>query len=241
MHKSIDPAILYFGTPVALLVTENEDGTLNVAPNSSIFWLGWSCMIGIDASSKTTENILRTNTCVVNLPSYDLAPEINTLSLLTGSSKVPLHKKLLGYQYAKNKLERTRLSFIESNEKSSMRIAQCPVQLEAVMVACHPFGLQDKKMGVPVVVFELTVSTVYANENILLDAEKDKIDPLKWNPLIMSFRRFFGLSGEVARSTLYSGSEDLYAPWKMGGMLGSITRFALKRSVRQFEIKKTSR
>lgn len=237
MHKSIQPAILYFGTPVTLIATENEDGTINVAPNSSIFWLGWSCMIGIDASSKTTENLLRTKTCVINLPSFDLAPEINALSLLTGCSNVPVHKKLLGYQYAKNKLDGTRLSFIELNRKNTMRISQCPVQLEGVVTACHHFGQQDKKMAVPVVVVELTVSAVYANENILLGAEKNKIDPLKWNPLIMSFRRFFGLSEEAARSRLYSGSEDLYAPWKIGGMLGAITRFALKRSVRHFEIK----
>lgn len=241
MHKSIKPAILYFGTPVALIATENEDGTHNVAPNSSIFWLGWSCMIGIDASSKTTENLLRTKKCVINLPSYELAPEINALALLTGSSNVPLHKKLLGYQYAKNKLHGTGLNFIESNEKISMRISQCPIQLEAELTACHPFGQQDKKMGVPVVVVELTVATVYANENILLDYEKNKIDPLKWNPLIMSFRRYFGLSGEVTRSKLYSGSEDLYAPWKISGVLGAITRFALRRSVRQYEFKKTSR
>ena len=40
MHQSIEPAILYFGTPVVLVSTLNEDGSANLAPMSSAFWLG---------------------------------------------------------------------------------------------------------------------------------------------------------------------------------------------------------
>ena len=40
MHKTIEPSILYFGTPVVLISTLNEDGTSNLAPISSVFWLG---------------------------------------------------------------------------------------------------------------------------------------------------------------------------------------------------------
>ncbi|QIZ34619.1 hypothetical protein [Saccharopolyspora sp. ASAGF58] len=34
-HVTIAPSILYFGTPVVLLSTENSDGTANLAPMSS--------------------------------------------------------------------------------------------------------------------------------------------------------------------------------------------------------------
>jgi flavin reductase (DIM6/NTAB) family NADH-FMN oxidoreductase RutF len=34
-HVTITPAILYFGTPVVLLSTENENGSFNLAPMSS--------------------------------------------------------------------------------------------------------------------------------------------------------------------------------------------------------------
>ena len=47
MHKTIEPTILYFGTPVALVSTMNADGTPNLAPMSSAWWLGWSCMLGL--------------------------------------------------------------------------------------------------------------------------------------------------------------------------------------------------
>ncbi|WP_341772710.1 hypothetical protein [Burkholderia gladioli] len=41
MHVTAHPSILYFGTPVALLATVNADGSHNLAPMSSVFWLGW--------------------------------------------------------------------------------------------------------------------------------------------------------------------------------------------------------
>lgn len=34
-HTVIEPNILYFGTPVVLISTENADGTPNLAPMSS--------------------------------------------------------------------------------------------------------------------------------------------------------------------------------------------------------------
>ncbi len=40
MHETIDPAILYFGTPVVLVSSTNEDGSPNLAPISSAWWLG---------------------------------------------------------------------------------------------------------------------------------------------------------------------------------------------------------
>jgi len=35
MHKTIEPTILYFGTPVALISTLNEDGSPDLAPMPS--------------------------------------------------------------------------------------------------------------------------------------------------------------------------------------------------------------
>ena len=53
MHQVSYPSILYFGTPVVLLSTENANGSSNLAPISSAFWLGWRCIIGISAFSKS--------------------------------------------------------------------------------------------------------------------------------------------------------------------------------------------
>ncbi len=49
-------------------------------------------------------------------------------------------------------------------------------------------------------------------KNILMAGEKDRVDPVKWQPLIMSFSRFFGLGPELQHSRLAEIPESLYAP-----------------------------
>lgn len=61
MHATNEPAIPYFGAPVALINTLNEAGPPNLTPMSSISWLGWRCMLGLASASKTTENMNRTS------------------------------------------------------------------------------------------------------------------------------------------------------------------------------------
>ncbi|MDB4868033.1 MAG: flavin reductase [Cohnella sp.] len=43
---------------------------------------------------------------------------------------------------------------------------------------------------------------VYVEEQLLMDGEKDYIDPEKWKPLIMNFCEYFGLSGKLHPSRL---------------------------------------
>jgi hypothetical protein len=40
MHRSIEPAILYVGTPVVLVSSINPDSSANLAPISSLWFLG---------------------------------------------------------------------------------------------------------------------------------------------------------------------------------------------------------
>jgi flavin reductase (DIM6/NTAB) family NADH-FMN oxidoreductase RutF len=53
----IQPKILYFGTPVVLLSTRNEDGTPNLAPMSSCWTLGWTAVLGLTLVGRTMENL----------------------------------------------------------------------------------------------------------------------------------------------------------------------------------------
>ena len=45
--EMINPKILYYGTPVILLTTLNEDGTVNISPLSSSWALGDCIILGI--------------------------------------------------------------------------------------------------------------------------------------------------------------------------------------------------
>ncbi len=46
-HRMIRPKILYFGTPVVLLTTLNEDGSTNISPISSAWSLGGCIILGV--------------------------------------------------------------------------------------------------------------------------------------------------------------------------------------------------
>ena len=103
MHVTSEPGILYFGTPVVLISTTNEDGSYNLAPMSSAFWLGWRCLLGLAGTSKTTQNIMRTGECVLNLPSVDNVAAVNLLARTTGSNPVPEGKVRRGYRFEPDK------------------------------------------------------------------------------------------------------------------------------------------
>ena len=104
MHINVEPSILYFGTPVVLISTRNLDGSTNVAPMSSAWWLGWNCMLGLGAKSHTAQNLQREKECVLNLPSVAMVDAVNRLARLTGSDPVPPHKLGMGYRHEKDKL-----------------------------------------------------------------------------------------------------------------------------------------
>jgi len=235
MHKDISPAILYFGTPVVLVTTTNPDGSANIAPISSVWWLGWSCMIGLDASSKTAVNLGRTGECVLNLPSSMLVDKINELAKTTGQKKVPLHKKALGYRYIKDKFTLSGLSKEKAILVEAPRVVECPIQLEAKVAQTHPFAQGSAKMVVPTLAFELDILKVHADETLLSHPEKSYIDPDKWHPLIMSFRKFYTTSDYIHPSKLSEGSENQYAPWKQNGWRRKLTQWLISRSTKKYQ------
>ena len=234
MHKTIEPAILYFGTPVVLVSTCNEDGTVNLAPISSIWWLGWSCLIGIDASSQTTENIRRTGECVLNLPSADLVQSVNKIAKTTGRKKLPLHKKALGYQYEANKFGASGLTEQKSIAVNPPRVKECHVQLEAKLNKAIPFGEASSKMAVPSAAFELEVMKVHVDQSLLVSPEQSYINPDKWHPLIMNLRKFYTTGECIHHSKLSEGPENQYAPWKQHGIKKKLTQWALSKNTRQY-------
>jgi flavin reductase (DIM6/NTAB) family NADH-FMN oxidoreductase RutF len=210
MHVQSEPEILYFGTPVVLISTCNEDGSFNVAPISSIFWLGWRCIIGISAASKTTHNIIRNKSCTLNLPSVREATSVNRLALTTGSNPVPNGKKIKGYRYEKDKFGIANLTNIPSDKITAPRIRECPVQMEAVLKATHPVAEEDENQNGKILTMEFRILRVYLDQAILMTGTINRVDPDKWKPLIMSFQKFYGLSEQVHPSKLATIPEILY-------------------------------
>ncbi|MFT4096989.1 MAG: flavin reductase family protein [Rhodoblastus sp.] len=208
MHRQQNPAILYFGTPVVLVSTLNEDGSANLAPMSSIFWLGWRCMIGLAAQSKTTQNIIRTGECVLNLPDDTMTGAVNRLALTTGSDPVPTGKATRGYTHCADKFARAGLTPDEGAIVGAPRVRECPVQLETKLEATHQMAVKDWPGGA--LCLELRVLRTHIHESILMQGETDRVDPDLWRPLIMSFQKFYGLGSQLEPSVLAQVPERLY-------------------------------
>jgi len=195
MHKTIEPTILYFGTPVALISSLNEDDSANIAPMSSAWWLGWSCMLGLGAMGKTSENLIRTRECVINLPSQEQVEHVDRLALTTGRDPVPEKKRSWGYRYEPDKFGTAGLTSVASVAVAPPRIKECPVQMEGIVHDVRPFG-----KNVNANCFEVHIVKLHVAGELLVDERH--IDPVKWRPLIVSFCRFFGVGDEVHPSRL---------------------------------------
>ena len=201
MHRTVEPSILYFGTPVVLISSLNIDSSPNIAPMSSVWWLGWSCMIGLGAKGHTAANLLRERECVLNLPSVHLVEQVNSLARLTGSDPVPPHKQAMGYRHEKNKFGVAGLTAVPSERVKAPRIDECPVQLEAVLECTHDFGHRPEKAPTALA-FEVRIVRAHVEDSLLTGERLDHVDPDAWRPLLMSFCQFYGLSERVGGSTL---------------------------------------
>jgi flavin reductase (DIM6/NTAB) family NADH-FMN oxidoreductase RutF len=210
-HVTGEPPILYFGTPVVLISSLNEDGSSNLAPMSSAFWLGWRGVLGLAAASKTTENLKRTGECVLNLPSETQVEAVNRLALTTGSHPVPRGKAMRGYETERRKFERAGLTPVPSQTVAPPRVLECPVQMEATVQAWHDLAQDDDRIRGNPGIFEVRIQRVHLARGILKDGNTDRVDPDAWRPLIMSFAQFYGLApGHVSASTLAQVPEKLY-------------------------------
>lgn len=208
-HSIIDPAVLYFGTPVALLSTIAADGTPNTAPMSSIFWLGQTAVLGMGSRSQTAQNLLVTGECVINLPSTDQVSAVDALPLTTGRSPVPSGKAHVGYRHEADKLLSAGLHGIPGDTVRAERIDECPVNLEARIVHARPLAHNDPDDDATFL-FEATITRVHVHNSIRMAGTKSRIDPDLWRPLIMNFQRFYGLSNALHPSRLAGIDEEWY-------------------------------
>lgn len=211
MHISSEPNILYFGTPVVLISTVNQDGSYNLAPMSSVFWLGWRCMLGWGTRSQTAQNMLRTGQCVLNLPSVHQVGQVNRLAKTTGSNPVPEGKAKRGYRFEADKFGISGLTPVPSETVDAPRVLECPVQMESVVDGKHWIYEDDEQQQASVVCFEVRIQRVYLDELIVMAGDTNRVDPDKWRPLIMSFQKFYGLgAGQIHESTLAEIPETMY-------------------------------
>lgn len=188
--RTIDPKILYFGTPVALISSLNEDGQTNLAPMSSFWALGGTLVLGLLDETKTADNLRRHPECVVNLPSPSMWEAVERLAPLTGKNPVP-ELKSKQFRFERNKFVAAGLTPLPSDSVRPSRARECPVQIEALVRDMHKLGGSKLDALGGGIAAEVEVVRVHMAEEYLMD--DDHIDTSKWSPLIYNFRHYFRL------------------------------------------------
>ncbi|MFB8279234.1 flavin reductase family protein [Nocardia colli] len=196
MHRVVDLKVLYFGTPVVLIGTRNPDGTANLAPMSSAWWLGDQCMLGMNTGSQTSRNMVRERECVLNLPSSGLVAAVDRLALLTGSPVMSPHKIEKRYRYEPDKFAAAGLTQLPADLVAAPRVAECPIQLECELLSAEPFGIDTGAIAHTVRVLRAHVA-----EELIIPGTAH-VDPAGWDPLIMKFCQYFGEGAQLHPSRL---------------------------------------
>jgi flavin reductase (DIM6/NTAB) family NADH-FMN oxidoreductase RutF len=191
-HVAIEPTILYFGTPVVLLSTENDDGSPNLAPISSAWALGYTLILGIGADGQTADNLARRPDLVINVPGPHLWRQIESLASVTGRNPVPASKPAR-MRYEPDKFSVSGFTSQESDIVRPPRVAECGLQFEARTVDSR------HDLTGSFLIVETQVLKVHADPAIIVPGTH-YVEPAAWSPLIYNFRHYFGLGPELGHT-----------------------------------------
>jgi flavin reductase (DIM6/NTAB) family NADH-FMN oxidoreductase RutF len=195
---TIEPKILYFGTPVALVSSVNEDGSANLAPISSFWALGWTVVLGLLRDTKTLSNLEANRDCVVSIPSPEMWEKVEKLAPLTGLNPVP-EEKAAKFRYEHDKFAAAGLTPMKSEVVEAPRVLECPAHLEARVRKVHHLEgephIEQLTGGAAV---EVAVVRVHLRRDFLL--KENYVDPSRWRPLIYNFRHYHGLGPELGKT-----------------------------------------
>jgi flavin reductase (DIM6/NTAB) family NADH-FMN oxidoreductase RutF len=208
--RELNPKMLYFGTPVVLVSSLNDDGSTNVAPMSSAWWIGNTAMLGLSASSQTVRNLEQRPACVLNLADATMVDAVDRLALLTGRPDVPGYKRARGYRYEPDKFTAAGLTPAPSGAGLPCGVAESRIQLEGRVQAIHVIDGPDSGLRA----LEVPVARTHVDDSLLMTGHPDYIDPLAWDPLFMKFTEYFA-GAELARPS------SLARGWDMPPLAGS--------------------
>jgi flavin reductase (DIM6/NTAB) family NADH-FMN oxidoreductase RutF len=210
MKRTVEPKVLYFGTPVVLISSLNPDGSTNLAPMSSAWWLGYTAMLGMGTSAQTVKNLIERPEIVLNLVDPDMVAALDRIALLTGSEEMSDAKRARGYRYEPDKFAAGGLTR-EPSSTGPDGVAESPINLEGTIQAIHEIGGPDSHLCS----LEMRVERIQVREDLLMSNDR-YIDPLRWDPLIMKFTEYFAGGAPAYPSSLARG-------WQMPPMALSNT------------------
>jgi flavin reductase (DIM6/NTAB) family NADH-FMN oxidoreductase RutF len=206
VKRVLNPKMLYFGTPVVLVSSLNSDGSTNVAPMSSAWWVGNTAVLGLSVNSQTVRNLEQRPLCVLNLVDGTMVDAVDRLALLTGRPDVPEYKRNRGYTYEPDKFTAAGLTPAPFGADSPSGVAECLIQMEGRVKAIHHIDGEDSGLRA----LEVSVLRTHVDDSLLVTAHPHYIDPLRWDPLFMKFTEYFS-GAELSRPSSLARGWDMPA------------------------------
>jgi flavin reductase (DIM6/NTAB) family NADH-FMN oxidoreductase RutF len=204
VKRVLNPKMLYFGTPVVLVSSLNSDGSTNVAPMSSAWWVGNTAMLGLSVNSHTVRNLEQRPLCVLNMVDATMVDAVDRLALLTGRPDVPEYKRARGYTYEPDKFRAAGLTPAPFGADMPAGVAESGIQLEGRVRRIHAIDGPDSGLRA----LEVSILRTHVDDSLTMDEHPNYIDPLRWNPLFMKFTEYF-TGAELARPSSLARGWDM--------------------------------
>lgn len=201
MKRVLKPKMLYFGTPVVLVSSLNADGSTNVAPMSSAWWVGETAMLGLSVNSQTVRNLEQRPMCVLNLADEAMVDAVDRLALLTGRADVPEYKRARGYTYEPDKFTAAGLTATSLGADLPCAVAESPIQIEGRVQSIREIDGPESGLRA----LEVSVLRTRVDDSLIMANHPTYIDPLRWNPLFMKFTEYFSGATLTRPSSLARG------------------------------------
>jgi flavin reductase (DIM6/NTAB) family NADH-FMN oxidoreductase RutF len=165
----------------------------------SSFWaLGDRAVLGLSSLGQGAKNLLHARECVLNFPSSYIWQKVESIARATGRNPVPPEKAAAGYEYISDKFSLGSFTAVPSQIVKPPRIAECPIQFEAVLVnawdSAHA-AAEDPKFHI----VETRIVRVHAHLDVVMPGT-NYIDTARWNPLLYVFRHYFGVGSDLGRT-----------------------------------------
>jgi flavin reductase (DIM6/NTAB) family NADH-FMN oxidoreductase RutF len=186
---------------VVLISSLNDDATTNVAPISSVWWMGHTAVLGMSLNSQTVRNLQVRPECVVNLVDAGMVDAVDRLALLTGRPDVPEYKQARGYRYEPDKFAAAGLTAAVLTDGFPLAVAESLIQMEGRVRAIHTIDEEDSGLCS----LEVPVLRTHVDESLLMDQHPNYIDPLRWDPMFMKFTEYFSGAALARPSSLARG------------------------------------
>lgn len=199
MFKQIEKEAFYYGFPVILMTTKDPlTGADCLTPITSTWTLDKSVVLGIGLNNKGYLNLAEGSPVTLNLAEAALWQKVEAIAKLTGNEQVPAYKVAAGYDYCPDKFAVGGFKKIPGSMVPTVRIAECPIQLETRVVNI------TERQGFAIVVCE--ISSVFVEEGLLSDDTHIAVN--RWQPLIYKFREYTTTSDALGKNFRFQESSD---------------------------------